>query len=70
WWNDGADLDVEEIFRHRLDSKAHHGVTQRVSVDAVGEAIHAHWGPVRPIPTEDEFLENVWKTYRVDHNIH
>ncbi|GAE77850.1 hypothetical protein JCM18918_3771 [Cutibacterium acnes JCM 18918] len=24
WWNDGADLDVEEIFRHRLDSKAHH----------------------------------------------
>ena len=69
WWDDGAELDVEDIFRHRLDSRAHHGVTQRVSVDAAGEDIHARWDPVRPIPTEDEFFENVWKTYRIDHNI-
>ena len=70
WWSDGSQLDVEEIFRHRLDSRQHHGVTQRVWLAPDGHEYGIQWDPVRPIPGEDEFFENVWRGYRKDHNIH
>ncbi|SED54490.1 FAD-dependent oxidoreductase [Ruania alba] len=28
------------------------------------------WRPVRPVPEDDDFFENVWKAYREDGNIH
>lgn len=28
-----------------------------------------HWRPVRPIPAEDDFFENVWRSYRENGNV-
>ena len=28
------------------------------------------WRPVRPIPEDDEFFENVWRHYREDKNVY
>ncbi len=35
-----------------------------------GGACTAAWRAVRPIPSEDIFFENVWRSYRADGNIH
>ncbi|SDD46072.1 Succinate dehydrogenase/fumarate reductase, flavoprotein subunit [Sanguibacter gelidistatuariae] len=36
--------------------------------DAAGECSFT-WRPVRPIPEDDDFFENVWRTYRENQNI-
>jgi succinate dehydrogenase / fumarate reductase flavoprotein subunit len=72
-----AELDLPEIFRFRLDGGALDGEIQEVAWraaeatgdDAAGRA-EPTWRPVRPIPEEDGFFENVWREYREHRNIY
>lgn len=68
WWAGGEELDMEPLFRHRLDSRAHHGQTQRAVLE--GGTTSFRWDEVRPIPREDEVFETVWRSYREDGNVH
>ena len=80
-----AELDLPEIFRFRLDGGALDGVVQEAAWSAAhgsdggtgavatpagaGECSFA-WRPVRPIPEDDDFFENVWRSYRETKNIY
>ncbi|NBH71661.1 FAD-binding protein [Clostridiaceae bacterium] len=37
---------------------------QEISYDKASESCHIWWRPVRPIPEENNWFENVWKNYR------
>ena len=39
-----------------------------VRVDGSGKVTFA-WRPVRPIPEDDDFFENVWREYREHRNV-
>lgn len=63
---DGAELDLPERFRFRLEE----GLTdliQEACWDGRQEP-SLTWRPVRPIPADDDFFENVWRRYRADQN--
>ncbi len=54
-----------EEFRFVLDAGALDGVTQEV--DWSGEGVPEFtWRDVRPIPSDDDFFENVWRSFRTD----
>src|SRR5699024_2251169 len=44
---------------------------QEVGLDRSEEpgSVETSWRPVRPIPVEDDFFENVWREYRKDGNV-
>ncbi|WP_159621731.1 FAD-binding protein [Ruania rhizosphaerae] len=44
-------------------------IVTREEGDRAGRPLF-RWRPVRPLPTDDDFFENVWKAYREDGNIH
>jgi succinate dehydrogenase/fumarate reductase flavoprotein subunit len=65
---EGPELDLPEVFRFSLED----GLT-----DVIQESVWAgdgdprfDWRPVRPIPEDDEFFENVWRHYRDDKNVY
>lgn len=63
---DGAELGLPERFRFRLEE----GLTdliQEACWDGRQEP-SLTWRPVRPIPADDDFFENVWCRYRADQN--
>lgn len=63
---DGAELGLPERFRFRLEE----GLTdliQEACWDSRQEP-SLTWRPVRPIPADDDFFENVWRRYRADQN--
>lgn len=63
---DGAELGLPERFRFRLEE----GLTdliQEACWDGRQEP-SLTWRPVRPIPADDDFFENVWRRYRADQN--
>jgi hypothetical protein len=64
---DGPELDLPEVFRFSLEDGLA-GVIQESwwSDDDLGFT----WRPVRPIPEDDEFFENVWRHYRDDKNVY
>ncbi|NEG96492.1 FAD-binding protein [Bifidobacterium sp. SMB2] len=67
-------LDMEDIFRFKLDGGAYNGVTQetKFSQDSDTQAngtVSCSWRPVHPIPEDDDFFENVWRSYRENGNI-
>ncbi len=62
------DLGLTEEFRFVLDSGALDGVTQEVDWDGTGEPQFS-WRDVRPIPSDDDFFENVWRTFRSDRGV-
>ncbi len=53
---------LDEMFRYRISDKIFADKIQEVRNDD-GE-IEVNLRDVRPIPTEDDFFENVWRTYR------
>ncbi len=67
--DEGApELDLPEVFRFQLDGDTHAGVIQEVSWDGESEP-EFDWRPIRPMPADDEFFENVWRSYRETKNV-
>ncbi|WNB87211.1 hypothetical protein [Cellulomonas sp. ATA003] len=72
-----TELDLPELFRFSLDGGALDGEIQEAawnpaadgSEDAAGRATFV-WRPVRPIPEDDDFFENVWREYREHRNVY
>ncbi len=58
---------LEEIFRMKTESGASRGLVQEVRLE--NGCFTASWRPVRPIPADDDFFENVWKGFRKNKNI-
>ena len=57
---------LDEIFRFIPDDGKSKDKVQEVIFD---KTFKVKWRDVRPIPTEDNFFENVWRRYREDKNI-
>ncbi|WP_298457486.1 FAD-binding protein [uncultured Cellulomonas sp.] len=71
-----AELDLPELFRFSLDGGALDGEVQEAAwapaaagEDPAGRAEFV-WRPVRPIPEDDDFFENVWREYREHRNVY
>jgi succinate dehydrogenase/fumarate reductase flavoprotein subunit len=72
-----AELDLPEIFRFRLDGGTLDSEVQeagwspavRDGDDPAG-IVELTWRPVRPIPDDDDFFENVWREFREHRNIY
>ncbi|MBT1175993.1 FAD-binding protein [Bifidobacterium callimiconis] len=67
-------LDMEDIFRFKLDGGAFNGEVQETSFRQDGEgkaagSVNCSWRPVHQIPEDDDFFENVWRSYRETGNI-
>jgi succinate dehydrogenase / fumarate reductase, flavoprotein subunit len=72
-----AELDLPEIFRFRLDGGALDGEIQEagwspaiIEGDDPAGSAELTWRPVRPIPDDDDFFENVWREFREHRNIY
>ena len=61
---------LEEMFRFTEEQGSSRERVQEVVLTAEGFAYEACWRPVRPLPTEPEFFENVWRSYREHKNIY
>ncbi len=59
---------LPEQFRFSLDDGSMGGMVQEVSF--ANAACTFCWREVRPIPADDDFFENVWKTYRENGNVY
>jgi succinate dehydrogenase / fumarate reductase flavoprotein subunit len=59
---------LDEMFRCRQDDGLKGGFVQEVSYRD-GECAF-EWRPVREIPKDDDFFENVWKRYRENGNVY
>ncbi|MFV0425619.1 MAG: FAD-binding protein [Beutenbergiaceae bacterium] len=69
------ELDLPQIFRFALDGGALDGEIQESSYvrsTGAGDSGTAafRWRPVRPIPEDDDFFENVWRQFRETGNVH
>ncbi len=58
---------LPDAFTFVLDDGSRGGLVQEVLYK--GGACVFSWRPVRPIPQDDDFFENVWREYRADENI-
>lgn len=58
---------LPDTFTFRLDNGAGAGVIQEAVYQ--NGACEISWRPVRPIPEDDDFFENVWRSYRENGNI-
>lgn len=68
----GMELELPEIFRFRVDEGDLASSVQEVGMERGQGApgvVSTSWRPVRPIPDEDAFFENVWREYREDGNV-
>ena len=60
--------DLEETFRFTLNASSVSGSIQETIPTEDGFV--CSWRPVRPIPEDDDFFENVWRTYRENGNVY
>ncbi len=59
---------LEAGFRFTPGSGTTNGQVQQTHWD--GNAFRCSWRPVRPIPDDDDFFENIWREYRIHKNIY
>ena len=59
--------ELPEVFTYSLDDGSKDGLIQEMSYRD-GKCSFT-WRPVRPIPKDDDFFENVWREFRKDGNI-
>ena len=59
---------LPDAFTFALDDGGRSGLVQEISCDKDGICTAA-WRPVRPIPEDDDFFENIWRSYRETGNI-
>jgi len=55
---------LPDDFRFSLDNKDCLARVCEIALDAASMTCQAHWTPVRPIPSDDNWFENVWAAYR------
>ncbi len=55
---------LPEIFRFKLDDQSLMKKTCTVTYDKKSLSVNFLWQDVRPIPSEDNWFENVWSEYR------
>ncbi len=67
----GAELDLPDVFRFRLDGGALDEEVQETAwePDAGAGKVGFVWRPRRPLPAVDGFFENIWREYREDANV-
>ena len=59
---------LEELFRFRLETA---GTGEKIQQVRYADGIcTASWRPVRPLPADEDFFENVWRQYRENKNIY
>lgn len=60
--------DLPDLFRYSLDDG---GLDSMVQLTAYrdGQCVHT-WRPVRPMPEENDFFENVWRAFRENSNVY
>jgi len=58
---------LPDAFTFTLDNGSRGALVQEVLYR--GGSCQFHWRPVRPIPEDDDFFENVWRSYRETGNI-
>ena len=59
---------LEELFRFRLETA---GTGEKIQQVRYADGIcTAFWRPVRPLPADEDFFENVWRQYRENKNIY
>lgn len=59
---------LEECFRFTEEDGSTHRKVQEIVLTPSG--FEASWRDVRPIPSDDDFFENVWRGYRDNRNIY
>ena len=59
--------ELPKEFTFTLEDDTEHNILQE-TVWKNG-ACQFGWRPVRPIPEDDDFFENVWRSYRENQNI-
>ena len=63
-----VERDGEELFRFRPDDGKTLTMIQQVRfADGIWTV---SWRPTRPIPSDDDFFENVWRQYQDNRNIY
>ena len=59
---------LDEQFRFSLDVTESHKMIQQIR--KYKDSYEIIWRPVRPIPEEQDFFENIWRQYRLNKNIY
>ena len=59
---------LPELFRYQLDDGSRGNLVQLVHYR--DESCTYRWRPVRPLPDDDDFFENVWRDFRENGNIY
>ena len=59
---------LNELFRFTEDDGNTVGKVQQVKIEN-GECV-VSWRDVRPLPSDDDFFENIWRVYRENKNIY
>lgn len=62
-----AGKEMEQMLRFHLAEGQGDAQVQEIRLEKSG--CFVSWRPVRPLPKEDDFFENVWRTYRENQNI-
>ncbi len=60
--------ELPETFCYRLDGGGRQGLVQETLYK--GGRCTFCWRPVRPLPEEDDFFENVWRSFRQNGNVY
>ncbi|MBP5273660.1 MAG: oxidoreductase, partial [Abditibacteriota bacterium] len=59
---------LDELFRFTPETKYSGDKVQQIRKE--GGSFKTAWRPVRPIPKEDAFFENVWRSYQKNKNVY
>jgi len=65
--NKNGTLPIESLpedFRFSLDNGELSGSVCEIALDAATMECKCDWKPVRPIPSDDNWFENIWTEYR------
>ncbi len=59
---------LPELFRFMEENGETRSKVQETRL--IGDGFECRWRPVRPIPADEDFFENIWRTYRENKNIY
>ena len=59
---------LPELFRFMEEQGDSRSKVQETRLN--GDRFECSWRPVRPIPADEDFFENIWRTYRENKNIY